>query len=166
MFWQIIVEGFFDLVHAIFAPPAYDTPPETLSMNQPVTSPQSPETAPHQAQQPNPDTLVAWDTPANCRHNVRVLADLEGLTVFQKNMMSQVIHCESGYNIHARHDNGTSVDHGICQWNSFFHKDEITPDEAENNPEKAIRLMCSYVKAGRISQWVCFSKGMYKKYSA
>lgn len=117
----------------------------------------------------NIDTLTTWDTPENCRHNVRVLADLEGLTVGQKNLMSQVIHCESGYNTKATHPNlvngkVTSEDFGICQWNNKYHGSEITPDEAMNDPEKAVRLMCKYVKEGLIKQWVCFSSGLYEKY--
>jgi hypothetical protein len=119
---------------------------------------------------PNPDALLPWTTPENCRHNVRALADLEGLTQAEKNVMSMVIHCESGYFIHAKHPNlfnrkQMSCDYGICQWNDKYHGGEITPDEAMNDPEKAVRLMCQYMKKGLIKQWVCYSSGMYKRYT-
>src|SRR5712671_2055216 len=92
-----------------------------------------------------------WSTPEAARHSLRVIADEEGLTVEQKNLLSQVVHCESGYNIHAKHPNlyngkVVSCDFGICQWNDHYHGQEISPHDAEYNPEKAVRLMCQYVK--------------------
>lgn len=114
---------------------------------------------------------LLWDTPENARHSVRVICDEEGLTVEQKNLMSQVVHCESGYKTDITHPNlldgkQVSCDYGICQWNDYYHGKEITPDEAIHNPEKAVRLMCQYVKEGKINQWVCYSSGLYEKYSA
>lgn len=162
MNWWQLFEGWLDDLLANLSPrPTYNKDVTPLSMN----APETPLNVPQSVVPPNPDALLPWTTTANCRHNVRALADLEGLTVEHKNLMSQVIHCESGYNIHAKHDNGTSVDHGICQWNSYFHASEITPDEAENNPEKAVRLMCKYVKQGLIKQWVCYSRGYYKSFT-
>ncbi len=145
--------------------PRADEVKDNKIINEPMPTPE-PIQPPIVIAPPNPDALLPWTTPENCRHNCRAIADLEGLTVSQKNTMSQVIHCESGYSIHAKHDNKTSVDHGICQWNSFFHASEITPYQAENDPEKAVRLMCQYVKAGKINQWVCYSRGYYKNYTA
>lgn len=129
-------------------------------------TPVTPPTAPISTSQ-----AYDWSTPEAARHSVRVICDEEGLTVPQKNLLSQVIHCESGYNpniVHPNLSNGKvfSTDYGIAQWNNFYHGKEISPDDALHNPEKAIRLMCSYVKAGRISQWVCYSSSLYKKYSA
>lgn len=135
-------------------------PPST-----PSTDP-SPEPTPV----PPPNTLL-WDTPENARHSCRVIADEEGLTVEQKNLMSQVIHCESGYTISIVHPNvnssgkTASTDFGICQWNDYYHGKEITPDEALHNPEKAVRLMCKYVKQGLIKQWVCYSSALYLRYT-
>lgn len=113
-----------------------------------------------------------WDTPENARHSLRVICDEEGLTVEQKNTMSQVVHCESEYKIAARLDNKDkngniwSTDAGLCQWNSYWHGKEISTDEAFNDPEKAVRLMCQYVKNGQLKQWVCFSSGKYLGYTA
>lgn len=149
-FWNFIR----DLLEAIFVRPAYDNGPLTHPMN-------------------DPDVLGPWTTATGNRHNVRVIADQEGLTVAQKNLMSQVIHCESGYNPQAINYNKdpitgkiTSTDHGICQWNDYFHGKEISPTDATNDPEKAVRLMCTYIKAGRISQWSCYKLGLYKNYTA
>ncbi len=141
--------------------------PSPVPQDDPVAVP-APNVQPEPVLEP---TALLWDTAENARHSLRVICDQEGLTVDQKNLMSQVVHCESGYYIHATHpnlynDKQVSCDYGICQWNDKYHGAEITPDEAMNNPEKAIRLMCHYVKSGRITQWVCFSAGLYKKYTA
>lgn len=132
----------------------------------------------------DPDALLPWTTTENCRHNCRALADLEGLTVNQKNLMSSVIHCESDYDPTivmyntvkgsvrkekydiAVYGKILSTDTGICQWNDFYHGKEISPDDALNNPEKAVRLMCQYVKRGQIGQWVCYQRGLYQAYAA
>lgn len=118
--------------------------------------------------------ILLWDTPNNVRHSVRVICDQEGLTTSQKNTLCATIQCESaGFNTKAVHPNYvikkgvktlTSTDYGLCQWNDFYHGREISPDEALNNPEKAVRLMCKYWKAGQQKQWVCYSANMYKKY--
>ena len=122
-----------------------------------------------------PTTNYDWRTAEAARHSVRFIADEEGLTVQQKDNMSRTIHCESGYDIHcvvyntdagavrkekynpATHGKIHSIDTGICQWNSYYHGTEITPHDAEFDPEKAVRLMCKYVKEGLISEWVCWS---------
>lgn len=136
----------------------YNTPP------QPSVAPVQPVVVP-------PPPKYLWDTAENARHSVRVICDEEGLTAKQKNLMSQVVHCESGYKTTATHPNlnkngkQVSCDYGIAQWNDFYHGSEISPDEAVHNPEKAIRLMCSYVKTGKISQWVCYSSGLFKQYT-
>ncbi len=142
--------------------------------SEPITPPQTPKIEPQAPLPVTPDPMPKydWSTPEAARHSCRVIADEEGLTVYQKNLMSQVIHCESGYKTQITHANKDktgkvwSIDYGICMWNDYFHAKEITPDEAIHNPEKAVRLMCQYVKAGRISQWSCFSIGLYKNYSA
>lgn len=113
----------------------------------------------------------AWTTPSEARHSVRLICDEEGLTVQQKNDLSKTVHCESGYHTQAVHPNLyngklASTDRGIAQWNDHYHGGEITNDEAFNDPEKAIRLMCKYVKRGQLKLWVCYSSGLYKQYSA
>lgn len=114
---------------------------------------------------------LLWDTPENVRHSIRVICDQEGLTVEQKNILTATLQCESGFNPKTVHPNIDpksgkvfSTDYGVCQWNDYYHGKEISPEEAVSNPEKAVRLMCSYVKKGQIKQWVCYSAGLYKKY--
>ncbi len=124
---------------------------------------------------PNPDILVVWDTKENCRHNVRVIADFEGLTLNQKNFLSMTVHCESNYNpkcVHPNVVNGktTSTDYGIAQINDFYHigpgKDFPSVDFVLNNPEACMRWMARNFKNGHASLWVCASKGLYTQYSA
>ncbi len=117
--------------------------------------------------------VMLWDTPAHIRRNVRVMCDAAGLTQRQKNTLCATIHAESGWDSKAVcHNYGLrngvktllSTDNGLCQWNDYWHKDEITPDEATNNPQKAVGLMIAYWKAGLQKQWVGYSSGSYLKY--
>lgn len=109
----------------------------------------------------------------NNRHNVRVLCDLEGLTYQQKEVLTACVKVESDFDTGAVHRNYiirdgkrilASTDSGICQWNDYYHGTEITPEQALNDPEFAVRLMCRYWLANRESEWVSYSSGAYKKY--
>ena len=121
---------------------------------------------------PSVDTLLPWDTTTSLSHanyhNVRVICDLEGLSLEQKDILTSCVWVESEFNVHAKMENKDklgriwSVDNGICQWNTYFHGTEITPDQAVNDPEMAVRLMCSYWKAGKENQWVSFTSNAYK----
>lgn len=117
-----------------------------------------------------PEPKYKWDTKENIRHSVRVICDEEGLTLNQKNTMCATIQAESGFNLKAKNLNKnkqgvvTSTDWGLCQWNDRYHGKEITADEALNNPEKAVRLMCSYWKRGQMDLWVAHANGSYTKY--
>lgn len=159
-----------DLINAFldwFTKPSGTPTTPSISQDSAITASQ-PSNATQESLTPKYD----WSTPDAAKHSLRLICDEEGLSVFQKDTMSQVVHCESGYKTNIVHPNKrpsgavTSTDYGICQWNDFFHGKEITPDEALHDPEKAVRLMCQYVKAGRISQWVCYSAGLYKNYEA
>ena len=80
--------------------------------------------------------------------DLQIICDEEGLDLEQKNTMCATIGAESGWiptAIHKNILNGKvfSTDFGICQWNDYYHGKEITPDEAVNDPEKAVRLMCA-----------------------
>lgn len=121
------------------------------------------------------DTLVAWTGPENCRHNVRVLCDLEGLNEKQKEDLSATVHCESNYNpacIHPNVVNGkvSSTDYGIAQINDYWHigegKDFPSSEYILQNPEAVIRWMCKQWLAGYGRAWVCYNKGMYNSYSS
>lgn len=146
-------------------------PQEPSPALQPVSTP-TPVTEPPRPQIQPSNTLL-WDTPANARHSLRVICDEEGLTLEQKNTLCATVTVESGFHIHATHPNYAfhggvkqlmSTDWGICQWNDWYHSKEITPEEAMNNPEKAVRLMCAYWKRGQRNQWVAYSSGLFKHY--
>jgi len=146
---------FTELLEEIFKKPVYATDP--MPTPQPI----------------DPDALLSWDTKENCRHNVRALCDLEGLTVDQKNDFSRTIHCESDYNpecVHPNIVNGhvSSTDYGIAQINDYWHigpgKDFATIADAMN-PENAIRWACRQWKAGNGKLWVCKLKNLNLNYS-
>lgn len=135
----------------------------------------------------DPDALLPWTTPENCRHNARAIADLEGLTEQQKDDFSKTFHCESGwdntivmYNCErgfvrstaydaAIHGAILSKDIGFFQINSYWHvgpgKDFPSEDYVLQNPTEVGHWSAKQFKANpRI--WVCYSKGMYAHYSA
>lgn len=124
---------------------------------------------------PGVDTLEPWTDAVSNRHNVRVICDQEGLSVQQKNDLSATLHCESNYNPACIHPNivegrVTSTDYGICQVNDYYHigpgKDFPSAQYVLDNPEACVRWMCRQWKAGNGRLWVCYSKSMYKEYSA
>ncbi len=119
--------------------------------------------------EPTPPPKYLWNTALQAKHSLRVICDEEGLSLEQKNTMCATVMVESGFHINAinyNKKNGkvVSTDYGICQWNDYYHGKEISPNDALNNPEKAVRLMCHYWKLGRRNQWVAYSSKAYLKY--
>lgn len=126
----------------------------------------------------NPDLLLPWEFgvlgSTNNIHNVRALCDLCGLTWDDKESLTACVKIESDFDTAATHKNYVisaegikvlaSTDNGICQWNDVYHGSEITPEQALNDPEMAIRLMCKYFAAGKQNQWVSYSSGAYKEW--
>lgn len=134
-----------------------------------VPAPDIVPVAPQPPTQPITPSRYDWDTPTLARHSVRVICDEEGLTVEQKDTMCATIGAESGWktsavNYNKKNGKVVSTDYGICQWNDYYHGKEISPDEAVNNPEKAVRLMCAYWKRGQRDLWSAYKNGSYKKY--
>ena len=135
---------------------------------QPLTAPiPSPVTAPK----------YLWGSKTEARHSVRVICDEMGLSLSDKNIITAVIACESGFNIKAvnrNNDARKSTDFGvseidtqkfgIAQFNDYWYKDLISPEDALNNPEKAVRLMITQFKKGRLKDWVCYSSGRFSRY--
>jgi len=121
----------------------------------------------------NPTAPYDFSTPKAACHSVRVICDEEGLTVAQKNIIAQVISCESGFKNTAKLENKKdgktwSTDWGICQINDFYHigsgKSFPSVEYVLERPDKVVRWMIRQYKAGRLSMWVCYSKGMYKSF--
>lgn len=134
------------------------------------------------------DTLVTWIGKENCRHNVRVICDLEGLIEAQKDDLSSTMNCESGYNTRivmfncengfvnatqydpAIHGEVLSKDVGICQINSYWHigpgKDFPSEEYVLDNPEACVRWACKQWLAGNGRLWVCKLKNLNTKYSS
>jgi hypothetical protein len=99
---------------------------------------------------------------------VRKVCEEKGLSSEETELLCKVIECESGFDDRTICDNGTSKDFGICQFNNYWYwtKEQIIhPDEALNNPEKAIGIMIDMYKKGRLKDWVCYNSGKYFRYS-
>lgn len=123
----------------------------------------------------NPDVLVDdWSKPQNAYHNTRVLCDLSGLTVEQKNTICECIYQESRFNNAAvcrnRNSQGiiTSSDWGICQINDYFNIGAGNPfptvDYVVENPQAAVQFMIDEYKKGNLKLWVSYSSGVYKQW--
>lgn len=140
----------------------------------PIIPPQLPTISQNETVVTNVDTFRAWDTPANCKHNVRVLCDLGGLELTQKNLICAVIQGESGFDNSAKNENKnsqgivTSTDWGICQINDRYHIglhfDFPSIDYVLQNPDKAVQFMISMFLVGKLSLWCAYQNGSYKKY--
>lgn len=139
-------------------------------LSRPSVAPPVPPQAPEPVISP---PKYDWGTPELARHSVRVICDEEGLSVSDKNELCATVGAESGWNTKAIRENYgmrngqrvlLSTDRGIAQWNDYYHGKEITADEAINNPEKAVRLMCAYWTRGQKNLWVAYKNSSYKKY--
>lgn len=134
-----------------------------------------PESSPIPPTQSNPDILVTdWSLPSNAYHNTRVLCDLAGLTLDEKNLICACVFQESQFKNTAvcRNKNAqgvvTSSDWGICQINDWYHigigKDFSTVDYVVANPDKCIQWMIAMYQHGMLKQWVSYSSGAYKQW--
>ena len=99
-----------------------------------------------------------------------------GLTVAEKNLICQVVNCESGFKIKAKNENKDSIgrvlstDWGICQYNDYWYIGKGKPfasvEEVLTNPEKCVRVMLQRYKEGGLKDWICYRQGLYKNYIA
>lgn len=131
-----------------------------------------------------------WDTKEHSRHSARVVMDEYGLTPNEKDLLCATIEAESGWKTNRvciNLEDGTSIsttlekleqvskglkiasiDYGIIQANTRWYigvgKPLITIDEAINNPEKCVRVMINSYRRGRLSDWIAYRSGAYKKY--
>jgi len=109
--------------------------------------------------------LLRWKERMEMEIMIRTIAREEGLSRAWEEILVAVIKCESGLNPRAinRNRDGTT-DYGLCQFNDWWYRNIISPEEALNNPEKAVRVMCQQFKKGRAMDWVCYKFGKYRKY--
>lgn len=128
----------------------------------------------------NPDVLYPdWSTQKRAYHNTRVLCDLAGLTVDQKNLICQCIYQESQFiiGIIGKPNSNGTIDYGICQFNNGVNAKGIplwigpgayfaSKEEVLTNPEKCVNEMIAQFKLGHISWWASYSTGAYKPWGA
>lgn len=110
---------------------------------------------------PNPEPKYLWNTYENARHSTRVICDEEGLTVFQKNQLTETIKCESGFKPDVIHINANGTkDCGIAQLNEKYYltPNNMTCEDAISDPEKCIRITARAFKKGREHDWICWRK--------
>ena len=134
------------------------------------------EPTPEPPIEPPKESKYKWGTKEEARHSVRVICDEEGLNWNEKQLISAVINCESGYDTKAKHENKDSqgkvlsTDWGICQYNDYYYIGPSKPiasvEEALNNPEKCVRVMISQSRKGRLRDWVCYKSEKYVNYSS
>lgn len=123
---------------------------------------------------PNPDTFLPdWSIIPAAHHNVRVVADLQGLTYDQKEILAACIMQESGFNINAiNHNTNGSTDWGICQYNDDPRNGWIGPNGRFSDvkyvlthPQECVEVMAQRLKTtGNLNPWVSYKSGAYLKY--
>lgn len=150
--------------------PSYQTEIQYVPLTPKIMLPEAP-TSPAAPSVDIPEPLP-WDTAQKAYHGVRVLCDLAGLTVDEKNLICACIFQESRFlntaENHNRDSQGNilSTDFGFCQVNDFYHigqnKDFPNVQFVLENPDKVVSWMITMYKHGLLKQWVSYSSGAYK----
>ncbi len=147
-------DGLVDFFRAFLSPQQAQ---ETINQLKPILMPDAVA----------PEPKYKWAFPSDARKSVRIICDEMGLSVADKNLLCQVIHCESGFRTDAvNHNKDGTTDFGIIQANTRWYIGSGKPlasiKEAVENPEKCIRIMIARFKQGGLTDWICFRSGQYK----
>lgn len=133
--------------------PIIPTPPEKPQETPPATPPA-----------PSP----AWaDYPDDLKDPLRVMVYQKcvaaGLTPNMILDLFGTIEGESGFNPNCVHANGDTTDYGICQLNSYWYltPNNMTGQEAIDNPDKCVDIMIRSWQAGRQNDWIAYRSGGY-----
>lgn len=131
----------------------------------------------------NPDSIVyPWDTQNHYYHNVRVLCDLAGLNLEQKNIVCACIFQESRFRDY--HTDGTPVDNpnrsketglvwstdwGLVQVNDYWNIGDGKPFPSVGyvlaNPHATAFFMIQEMKStGELKDWASYTSGAYKQW--
>lgn len=123
---------------------------------------------------PDPDVLIEWESILGARHNVRVLCDLAGLTLEEKNIITACVKQESNFELRVMHQNigatgkVVSTDWGIVQINDYWHigprKDFPSVEYVLSHPKECVQFMIDAYKHGALKMWVSYSSGAYKQW--
>ena len=146
----------------------------SIIMNEPKPMP-TPEIKPEPIAEPVVAPVTPpkydWSNREACRHSLRVIADEEKLPVYLKNQLCETVRFESGFNPKAININkDKSKDCGLCQLSEKFYLkyNNMTCQQAIDDPERCVRIMARAFKAGRARDWVAWQKlylkSMNRKY--
>lgn len=121
-----------------------------------------------------------WNSPLAVRHSIRVMCDDAGLPLvrsvnvdgkyyFPKDIITAVIHAESGFDIKAiHHNNNGSTDYGLVQMNSeyWIGPGKLFKDvqEVYNDPAKSVKFMIDSYNTGHLNRWYAYTQNAYKRY--
>lgn len=136
-------------------PPAPIIPPEP---QKPPETPPSPQNTPSTAWAAYPD-----DQKDQLRVMVYKKCVAANLTQNQILNLFGTIEGESGFNPNCVHANGDTTDFGLCQLNSYWYLDpnNMTGQQAIDNPDKCVDIMIRSWQAGRQNDWIAYRSGGY-----
>ena len=158
----VLFNQLINMINASFSKTVKNTIITESEPVEPPTTPLEPPTVPLN------EAKYCWEGIVAAKHSCRLIMDDFNLTWKEKNLLCAVIQAESGFNIKAKHDNGTSADWGICQINDFWWIGEDkyfkSVEEVLNEPEKSVRFMCESFKSGHLNRWCAYTNGSYKKF--
>lgn len=95
---------------------------------------------------------------------VRKICASVGLSQSMTQDLIQTIQAESGWNVNC--ENTRTFDYGLCQFSKKYYLVEykMTPQYAKEHPLECATIMAKNFPT-RASNWVAYSKGMYKTWN-
>ncbi len=138
------------------------TEPETPQI-EPVTPPNSPYYVENSSRK--------WgDYPEDKKDLLRTFAYKSCQGVLEPQVIQYflaTLEAESGFNPYAegKNSNGT-IDAGVAQLNSYWYlkPNNMTIQDAKDDPERCITIMLTAWKNGRKTDWVTYKNGNYRLY--
>jgi hypothetical protein len=168
--WRLYIKPYPPTEDPLTPEPMPPQPP--VEPNLPPPSPPQPEPTPVL---PTAPEVLLWATPKQAWHSARVLCDRAGLSLKEKNDICGVIYQESRFVATATHNNGKTIDYGLCQFNNGKNKQGIpywigpgalfsSVQDVFNNSARQVNTMIGCYKRGEMDLWSSWKSGEYRQW--